>query len=99
MSKISEEVRQILADLLEDIRKGAPLPVLAPVPIEAIVAEAVRYLQGQKRKGPRARPKRKPSANPGGFVRVNLRVPAEQVATFKELARQARKDFRQRESE
>jgi hypothetical protein len=99
MRENSDEVRQILADLLEDIRTGAPLPVLAPVPIEAIVAEAVRYLQGQKRKGPRACPKRKFPVTPGSFVRVNLRVPAEQVATFKELARQARKHLRRAKSE
>lgn len=94
MNGISEEVRQILADLLKDIRTGAPLPAMAPLPIKAIVAEAVRYLQGQKRIGPRARPKRKLPVAPGSFVRVSLRVPAGQVATFRELARQARKDFR-----
>lgn len=94
MNEISEEVRQILGDLLKDIRTGAPLPAMAPMPIKAIVAEAVRYLQGQKRKGPRPRPKRELPVTTGSFVRVNLRVPAEQVATFRELARQARKDFR-----
>jgi len=99
MNKISEEVRQILADLLEDIRSGAPPPASRPMPIKAIVTEAVRYLQGLRRKGPRTRPKQKHAANPGSFVRVSLRVPAEQVETFRELARQARKDFRQRESE